>query len=735
MPQLALSKDHNGSQSIWVTKWIYCMAIINQILNPLLPVALEIGQLHSMERLKASGIFCLNPKRIAIAGKIRIFCFDKTGTLTKEGLDFTGVQCLDKSRTAASPTFGPVLSPEKRDAIDKLVLHGLATCHAVTKFGKGYVGNQVEVKMFSSIGWELLEETHGHKVVRNTEGVELIIIRCYEFDHSRATMSVIVQDYAKAFHVYCKGSFEKIQELSSSNSLPSNYIATAQAHAFEGCYVLGLGHKSLGSTLSIEDVLSLKRDELERELNFIALLIFRNELKGDSRGAIESLKEGQIRPVMVTGDNAQCGHYIAKQCSMVASHVQVLLSELNTDNSISWSLMSSNEGNDAKFLSTEELLSSHSKDLKEGAMELAITGKVFNQLRTTEVMDGLLLSTRIFARFTPADKVKVATMHRDHGLVVGMCGDGGNDCGALRTAHAGLALSEAEASVVSPFTSKDKSVKSVVDLVREGRGALHTSFACYKFLIMYGLMFSILKLCAYWYGIIPCQMDYISIDGIAVLILAYAMTLSYPEEKLGKSRPTSSLLAPSTIASTVGVWALNLLFLVGAVTFMAQQKEYVKWPAKFSHSASWWTLGDNWESTVLFFTMYFQYITAAFIFTFGATYRKNVFANWLLLVSYIGLVALFSVLLLLPNSSFTSQWHVASEQFNKPNADSPVWAMYQEHGGQPSPAMPFSFRFHLWLLILGGLAAVNLWQKIVIEGPVARTLARKYPSNRLKFHF
>lgn len=57
-------------------------------------------------------------------------------------------------------------------------------------------------------------------------------------------------------------------------------------------------------------------------------------------------------------------------------------------------------------------------------------------------------------------QVQVINMHRDIGLVVGMCGDGGNDCGALRSAHVGLALSEAEASVVSPFTSKAKSVSS-----------------------------------------------------------------------------------------------------------------------------------------------------------------------------------------------------------------------------------------------------------------------------------
>jgi magnesium-transporting ATPase (P-type) len=135
------------------------------------------------------------------------------------------------------------------------------------------------------------------------------------------------------------------------------------------------------------------------------------------------------------------------------------------------------------------------------------------------------------------------------------------------------------------------------------------------------------------YGIILSQMDYIFIDGVAVLILGYAMTLSYPEDKLGKVRPTSSLLGPLNVASVVGVWGINLVFLVGALCFMHTQTGYVKWPASYSHGASWWTLDDNWESTVIFFVMYFQFITSAFVYTFGSVFRKSVFLNWVLVVN------------------------------------------------------------------------------------------------------
>lgn len=190
---------------------------------------------------------------------------------------------------------------------------------------------------------------------------------------------------------------------------------------------------------------------------------------------------------MITGDNAQCGNYIAKEAALIEEDARVLLADLNKKTKqIEWHEMGV-EG--AEPLSTaqikEEVAAIEAKQRNmspmsivikvdqpevglERELELAIaTGKAWDRLCADGDMEELLLHTRIFARTSPENKVQVIQAHIAKGLIVGMCGDGGNDCGALRAAHAGVALSEAEASVVSPFTARTKSAMSVVDLHRE----------------------------------------------------------------------------------------------------------------------------------------------------------------------------------------------------------------------------------------------------------------------------
>ncbi|KAJ2683958.1 hypothetical protein H4R19_006941, partial [Coemansia spiralis] len=70
--------------------WFYFMFCGLQAISPLLPAGLLAGQSMAVQRLKRKRIFCVEPRRVLMGGKVQLFCFDKTGTLTREGLEFYG---------------------------------------------------------------------------------------------------------------------------------------------------------------------------------------------------------------------------------------------------------------------------------------------------------------------------------------------------------------------------------------------------------------------------------------------------------------------------------------------------------------------------------------------------------------------------------------------------------------------------------------------------------------------
>ena len=140
------------------------------------------------------------------------------------------------------------------------------------------------------------------------------------------------------------------------------------------------------------------------------------------------------------------------------------------------------------------------KNLSRGPPVALTQGAYHTLLRSDPAfLDEMWDSIIIFGRMTPTGKVEVvehcqtqrSAEHskkpsgEDNGTIVGMCGDGGNDCGALRAADVGLALSDSDASIVSPFSSNQHSVFACVDVIKEGRSCLANSTACFKFFLVY----------------------------------------------------------------------------------------------------------------------------------------------------------------------------------------------------------------------------------------------------------
>ena len=71
---------------------------------------------------------------------------------------------------------------------------------------------------------------------------------------------------------------------------------------------------------------------------------------------------------------------------------------------------------------------------EENAYNFAVTGKSFAVLRRyfPLTLEKILLNGSIYARMSPEQKAQLVECLSSIGYCVGMCGDGANDCSALK---------------------------------------------------------------------------------------------------------------------------------------------------------------------------------------------------------------------------------------------------------------------------------------------------------------
>lgn len=202
------------------------------------------------------------------------------------------------------------------------------------------------------------------------------------------------------------------------------------------------------------------------------------------------------------------------------------------------------------------------------AFSLVFTGDTFNYVMkrdpkaSKDFTKKLLKKSAVFARMSPDGKALLIDALQNQNLLVGMCGDGANDCVALKAADVGISLSEAEASIAAPFTSKTADISCVVKLLREGRAALITSFQCFKFIGLYSItQFTAITL-LYTAKSALTDMECIYIDLFLLVPLAITMNLNKAAGKLSKEQPTTSLISVPILSSILGHAAINIAFQV-----------------------------------------------------------------------------------------------------------------------------------------------------------------------------
>lgn len=278
----------------------------------------------------------------------------------------------------------------------------------------------------------------------------------------------------------------------------------------------------------------------------------------------------------------------------------------------------------------------------------AMTGRTWQILRDdfAELLPRFVTRGTIFARMSPDQKQALVLELQSLGYYVAMCGDGANDCGALKAAHTGISLSEAESSVASPFTSRNPTIACVPTVIREGRAALVTSVGIFKYMAAYSLVqfASVLILYSIDSNLTDIQFLYIDLFIISVFAFFFGKTESY-EGPLVRQTPLSSLVSLSPIASL----AMHLVLAVGVQVVGYVHLQQQPWFVPFRFEAEE-HLGC-YENYTVFAISCFQYIILAFVFSKGKPYRKGIYTNYGFLATILVNVAVAVYLTLQPEQN------------------------------------------------------------------------------------
>ncbi|XP_055481132.1 probable cation-transporting ATPase 13A4 isoform X3 [Psammomys obesus] len=476
--------------------------IITIAVPPALPAALTTGIIYAQRRLKKKGIFCISPQRINVCGQLNLVCFDKTGTLTRGGLDPWGVVPCDQNGFQAVHSF----------ASGKALPRGplcaaMASCHSLILLDGTIQGDPLDLKMFEATKWEMtfsgddihLKEMLAHTVVVKPTDIVgqvpvegLAILHHFPFSSALQRMTVIVQQMGGGRLAFMKGAPERVASFCQPDTVPACFISELQIYTTQGFRVIGLAYKKLETDCSTT---ALMREKVESDLIFLGLLILENRLKEETKPVLEELISARIRTVMITGDNLQTAITVARKSGMVSEGQKVILVEANeatgsSSASISWQLVEEKKhvpfGNQDNYINIREV----PDNAGEGSYHFALSGKSFHVISQhfSSLLPKILINGTIFARMSPGQKSSLVEEFQKLDYFVGMCGDGANDCGALKMAHVGISLSEQEASVASPFTSKTPNIECVPHLIKEGRAALVTSFCMFKYMALYSMI-------------------------------------------------------------------------------------------------------------------------------------------------------------------------------------------------------------------------------------------------------
>jgi Ca2+-transporting ATPase len=594
---------------------IFGVALAVAVVPEALPAVVTISLALGVKRMVKRHALVRRLSAVETLGSTSIICSDKTGTLTKDEMTMrkchVSGQTIEVSGTGYEPSGSFSLNGETieqpPESLTLLLRAGALASDA--RLERSEDGEKWEVKG---------DPTEGALVVAAAKAgldkakLERLFPRVNEIPFTSETKRMTtLHNSADGSVAYSKGAPEFIldscvrqltrngeTELSKANR--AEILHTGQEMASEALRVLAIAYKP-GATI----------ENAERDMTFLGLVGMIDPPRAEAQAAVKECKEAGIKVVMITGDHPLTARAVASELGILNAGVLMIGAELDT-------------------IDEEEFR---------------------HKVETVEV----------YARVSPAHKLRVLTALKEKGHITAMTGDGINDAPALKKADIGIAMGITGTDVTkeaAAMTLTDDNFASIVAAVEEGRGI----FSNIKKYLMYLLSSNIgeiglmagATLAGLPLPLSAVQILYVNLatDGLPALALA----VDPPEGDLMKrpprdprtgifTRPVVMLMLIGGIWSTainlgLFMWALNsgrsaqeamtmtfvslvLIQFFKAYNFRSDRHSVLRSP----FANKWLNIAILWELLMLGLILYVPFLENVFG-TFGLTLK-----DWVIIVA------------------------------------------------------------------------------------------------------
>jgi Ca2+-transporting ATPase len=395
------------------------VAVVPEALPAVVTISLAIG----VRRMVKRNALVRRLPIVETLGSTSVICTDKTGTVTKNEMTVRQLlaeeHLIEVSGAGYDPTGqflddGRTVAPSSAVAAMLRAAVLASDARLVTRDGRWHVeGDPTEGALLVAAKKAGLNP--GDLTEEEPRTAEI------PFTSERRRMTTL-HTTAAGVIAYSKGAADEVLAGCTAQSrsgvdaplTPSDcerIRAVEQRMAGEGLRVLAIARKS---PASIEDA--------ETGMTLLGLVAMMDPPRPEAREAVRVCEAAGIRAVMITGDHPLTASTIAKELGMLKN----------------WRVVS---GRDLEAMSDD--------DFKQQVADIGV-----------------------YARVSPADKLRVVEAWQQRGQIVAMTGDGVNDAPALKKADVGIAMGITGTDVskeAAGMTLLDDNFASIVASVEEGR--------------------------------------------------------------------------------------------------------------------------------------------------------------------------------------------------------------------------------------------------------------------------